>query len=168
MLKTFLQMVLGTLLVLLSFHLTFVSLKRLLKKMFPRRRLLHNVFSIIMFAFFQLIGIDLLIDPIVAGQAVIQVHAEALVLKAPVPDDLRIEMAVANFGGSLDSNNFYRGRFDESGIYTALVRFDWLQNHVRVKVYWQTKPNPPIEVRWYHISPWARLGLCDKNINISR
>lgn len=130
--------------------------------------MLHNIVSLTVFFASELIGIDLLIDPLIPGQAVIDIDAKELVRSSPTPYDLRVEIAVANFGGSLDPDKNFYGKFDERGVYTILVDLGWLQSYVRVKVFNQIKPDNPIEVKWEHISTWARLGFTETHIYISR
>jgi hypothetical protein len=164
MLVSFLKMAIGTILVFFSFHLTTTTLRQLLRKFLPRRRMLHNIVSLAVFFASELIGIDLLLDPLIPGQAVIYINAKELVRQSPTPYDLRVEIAVANFGGSLDPNKIFYGKFDERGVYVILVDLDWLQSYVRVKIFNQIRPDLPIEIKWEHISTWARLGFTDSYI----
>jgi hypothetical protein len=175
MFGSFVSMVFGCFLVIASFRLSMHTFRRLVRglfvRLFPKRRIesydfIFVIISAALFIVFEIIGIHRLIDPIVPGQAIINVHAENLIRNDREPYDLRVEITVANFGGSLDTGNVIIAPFDDRGIYSALIYFGWLQNRVQVRIFRQTNATKSIVLRWEHISICSRLGLTDKDIYI--
>jgi len=163
----YVKMAIGAALVIFSFRLTVCNLRKVLEMILPNRKIVNNFLALIAFVASELIGVNLLIDPMVPGQALISVDASELVNKARVPAALRVEIAVANLNGSLDKEAIYRGKLSsEDGLYTALVSFDWFQSYVRVRIYETANPTTSIVEEWRHISPWARIGMSDEKVVI--
>jgi hypothetical protein len=166
MLSAYLKLAMGAILVICSFRLTMVRLRQALENILPGWRVIPKIVSVVTFVVAELIGMNLLIDPMVPGQALISVDAREHMFMTAVPAALRVEIAVANIDGSLDKETIYRGRLDANGIYTALVSFDWFQSYARIRLYESANPQASIVEEWKHISPWARIGFTDERVMI--
>ena len=127
------------------------------------------ILTFVAFAIIETVAIDLVIDPFVPGVATVRVHAKDLLQSDPTSYDLRATLAVAHFGGDLDSARTFRGkRFDEVGQYTQLMDFGWGQSEIQLTVYHQARAEMPLFVIWKHVSIWSRLRLVDTHVYVER
>ncbi len=163
-------LVIGALLILLPLFLKARSIRHLLKELLPQtpftKKLLH-LLSIVFLLIIEVIGVHLLLDPLVPGQGKIRIELGKGAEKPErVIEDLRIELAPVQLNGQTKLSDIKMGAFDQSGVYSTIIKFDWGEHGVHLRVYDQTQPSQFIRDEYHNVSPYVRAGLWDMSLNL--
>jgi hypothetical protein len=152
---------------LLPLLLSIRSIKHIIKNTFPQASttFLKIPFAILYWIVLEIIGLHLVLDPIIPGQGTIYVHAAKTGATYPFAmKNIRIEIAPVEFEGHIDLDRIQYGSFSETGAYSALVKFNWGEHRIYVRAYDQAQPDRSLLADFISISPYVRVGLCDKHV----
>ena len=166
MLEPFVFFAVGVILVSISFYLIIRKLREFLRMTIPHLTLLNTVIPFVLFAAIETYGIDLLVDPLLPGQAIVVIHAEELVRHDTAYMALRARVEVLNLDGTVA--RWYFGGFNEHGDYVVLASFGWFQSYAKVTVTKDETSSTPVFTSVEHISNLNRLRVTKKEITISR
>ncbi len=150
---SFLEFVVGVL--LMTLHLTYV-IKKLSRAGVPRT-LLYLVNVAI-----EVVAIHLVIDPVIPGHGVLQVHASWPTQYSH--DNIIVEMAPIEFNGHVDLARLHTGSLTADGSYSVLMQFEWGEQRVYYRAYNAARPDSPFDEGFTSVSPYVRLGLLEKHI----
>lgn len=167
------KLIAGAFIITLPFWLTTNQVRRLLEIAFPKgskgRKVTKILVIILHWFILEFLGLHLILDPIIPGQAIIYVDAPRATTDYPfVLENLRIQIAPVRFDGHPDFQRIRFGSFNHTGTYSTLVNFNWGESRVLIRVYDQAQPRKSLVKRYIHISPYVRVGLWDSHIDLEK
>ena len=139
--------------------------EKLLSKSPAARKTINVLCTVLLSAVLEVVGLHLILDQTIPGQATIRVHAAAEGAKpAFALENTILEVAPIRFNGRTDLARLHMGSFDQTGTYSSIVDLDWGEHRILVRAYDPSRSSLPMMESYISISPYVRIGLWEQDI----
>jgi hypothetical protein len=112
----------------------------------------------------SLLAFYAIIDPLIPGTAIVEVHAPS---KFPTTADHLILRAIpVGFRGPAGGTRIITTRFDQSGLGTIQVHLELMETRLKLEVLDESMAEPVVTTKTVYISPFVRRQVCKLSVRM--